>query len=300
MLETLQRNTYITWILALGLFLALWLPEWTASTDFWIAGGACLLSAVLLFVVNRRHLFCGNNEHLFLLFYILLGSALPDTLRDTGSHIASICLIISLHYLFKTYQLKNALAPIFISVLFAGIASMFYFTAIAAVLAISISILTSRTFYWRDGVALLGGLACPYFYLGLYYFMNGGNLYPLWDGLSVHFTQACFPSIANKLFDYIFVALLSLLLLWSLFAGNPAGALNKIKVSYMRQAIITLLICLLTASVFLHPPYGSIMSLLAIPMAIIFANNYEQIRQKKIYWFLLLILCTAIIGSRLS
>jgi hypothetical protein len=324
MVSNRQHSAFFTIAAGLIILTALWLPdllepaanyppllaqplqawllsmEWmSGASGLWINLGLTVLTAGLLFVLNLKHLFINTNDRLMLLTYIALSSALPETLYCPEARIAAIAVIIGIHYLFESYQRKTALAQLFLSAFWTGIATLFYFPAIAVLFVVIIGIITTRPFSWRDWPAFLTGFLCPYFYCGLYFFWVEDTIAPLWHNLEQNFHPLTLPVIARNLYEYIFVITLIVIIVWVYFIRNTGGVLNKIKVVHLREAINWLLFFILISAIVFRPLYGSIMPLLAIPLAIIIANAGKQLWRKKVYLFLLLLLATAILGSRI-
>ncbi len=324
--KTILNNLFLTSCLCFLLLAGLWLPDilaphnnmqpdsealmplqsWlirdlglSGEKGLWYALLFTVLSAVLLFIINRRHLFAGNHEKYMLLSYFLLTAAMPSSLYFSGAQVAAIGILLSIYFLFNSYQQQRALPAIFSATLFASIAGLFYSPATGAAIAIFISIMLSRSFTWRDGAAFLGGLSCPYFYLWLYYFLNDYAPGHFVATLAANRPSLYLPNIATNFYEYIYIATLGLLALWSLLAAKPPG-IRKIKTVHMRQYFNYLLFCFLLSTIFLHPSNGSIMTLTAIPLSVITATTATQIRRKKLYMLAILILLTVIIGSRIS
>ncbi len=323
--NTILNNLFITACLCFLLLAGLWLPDILAPDNsiqpgnetlmplqswlindlglsgekgLWYALLFTILSAVLLFIINRRHLFAGNNEKYMLLSYFLLTSAMPSSLYFSGAQVASAGILLSIYFLFNSYQLQYALPAIFSAALFASIAGLFYFPATGAAIAIFISIIVSRPFTWRDGAAFLGGLLLPYFYLWLYYFLNDYAPGHFTATLAANMPSLYLPKIAVTFYEYIYIAILSILVVWSLLAAKTTG-IRKIKAIHMQQYFNYLLFCFLLSSIILHPSNGSIMTLTAISLSVITASAAAQIRRKKLYILSFLILITVIIGSRI-
>jgi hypothetical protein len=325
MITHLQRHSLYTVFTGLVILAALWLPDLLASaTNYphtvtqplqsqllsisWMSGLSGLwinllltvLIAALLFVVNTRHLFVNTNDRLMLLLYLILSSALPGALYYPESRVAAIAVIIGLHCLFQSYQKSAALTQLFLSAFWISIAGLCYFPAIAILLTVIVGILTTRQFRWRDWTAFLAGLLCPYFYFGLHLFWTEDTLLPLWHNLSQNFYPLELPVIAHNLYEYIFVITLAVITAWIFLTRKFKGALNKIMVVHLRHTNNWLLVSVLIAVIIFRPSYGSIMPMLAIPLSVIIANTDKQLWRNKVYIFFLLLLATAIIGSRIT
>jgi len=324
MINHIQRNTFSTVLTGMLIMTALWLPDmlapavkyphaptqplqnwllsapWTSGlSGLWVNVLLTVLTAILLFVSNLRHTFVGINDRLMLLLYLILSSALPEMLYYPEARLAAIAVIAGLYCLFQSYQKNTALVQLFLSAMWISIAALCYFPAIAVLLTVAISILITRQFCWRDWTAFLAGFLCPYFYFGLYLFWTEDTIAPLWHSLSQNFFPLELPVVAHNLHEYIFVIILLVVVVWIFLTHEIKGALNKIRTVYLRSTNNWLLICVLIAVAVFRPPYGSIMPLLAIPLSIIIANADKQLWKKKVYIFFLLLLTTAIIGSRL-
>jgi|GEM_PF-2304895 len=324
MIGYIQRNTFITTIITgLIVLTALWLPDflaplthhphivtqplqswllsaqWMSGTSgLWVNLGLTVVTAALLFLSNQKHLFINANDRLMLLLYLILVSALPKSHYYPEAQIAAIALIIGLYCLFQSYQKKAALAQLFLSAMWVSLAALCYFPAIAVLLTIIINILITREFNWRDWTAFLAGFLCPYFYFGLYLFWTEDTILPLWQSLQQNFSPLSLPVIAHNLYEYIFVITLVVIIIWIFLIREYKGALNKVKIVHLRQTHNWLLVSILISVVIFRPPYGSIMPLLALPLSVIMANADNRLWRKKVYIFFLLLLATAIIGSR--
>jgi len=325
MIDYLQRTSFSTAFTALIILTALWLPDllapaanyphaldqplqsWLLSAN-WMSGQSGLwvnllltvLTAALLLLINLRHLFVSANYRLMFLLYLILASALPEALYYPEARIAAIAVIAGLYCLFQSYQKSTALAQLFLAAMWISLAALCYFPAIVIQLTVMTGILFTRQFSWRDYTAFLAGLLCPYFYFGLYLFLTENTILPLWHSLLQNFYPLDLPVIAHHLYDYIFVSTLTVIIGWIFLTREIKGALNKIKAVYLRRSNSILLISILIAVIIFRPPYGSIMPLLAIPLSIIMANADKRLWSKKVYIFLLLLLVTAIIGSRIT
>jgi len=325
MINRLQRNIFFTISAGLIILTVLWLPDllapaanyaqvdtqplkgwllptkWMSGTSgLWINLGLTVVTAVFLYLSNLRHLFVNANHRLMLLLYLTLASALPASLYYPEAQVAAIAVVAGLYCLFQAYQRKTALAQLFLSAMWISIAGLYYFPSVAVLFVVVVSTLSARQFNWRDWTAFLAGLLCPYFYCGLYFFWTENSIIPLWQRLQENFQPIALPIIAHNLYEYIFVIILGIIIVWVYLTQNIEGALNKIKVVHLRHANNWLLFFVLISAIILRPPYGSIMPLLAIPLSIILANADNQLWRKKVYIFFLLLLFTAIIGSRIT
>ena len=322
MINYIQRTPLHTVFAGLVILTALWLPDILASTTnyphvlpqaaqsrllampwlsgLWVSLLLTALTAVLLFVSNLRHLFVATNDRLMLLLYLILSSALPETLYYPEARLAAIAVIIGLYCLFQSYQKSAALTQLFLSAMWISIAGLCYFPAVTILFTVAIGILTTRQCSWRDCTAFLAGFFCPYFYFGLYLFWTEDTIISLIHSLSQNFHPFELPLVAHNLYEYIFVITLIVIIVWVFLSREAKGALNKIRVVHLRHANNWLLICILIAVIIFRPAYGSIMPLLAIPLSVIIANADKQLWRKKVYIFFLLLLTTAIIGSRLT
>jgi hypothetical protein len=324
MINFIQRNTFLTTIFAgLIILTALWLPDfltpraspshaltqplqaWLLSANWlsgisglWVNLGLTVLTAALLFLSNQKHLFVNANGRLMLLLYLILVSALPKSLYYPEAQMAATALVLGLYCLFQTYQKKTALTQLFLSAMWISIAGLFYFPAIAVLFTVIINILITRQFNWREWTAILTGFLLPYFYFGLYLFWTEDTIIPLWQSVQQNFQPLSLPITAHNLYEYIFVITLVVVIIWVFLIQEHKGALNKVRIVHLRQTNNWLLVCILISVVIFRPPYGSIMPLLAIPLSVILANADNRLWRKKVYIFFLLLLLTAIIGSR--
>jgi hypothetical protein len=326
MYNAIQRNPYTIGLVSLALLLALWIPtlfffsipvnfgattpmmplqSWLINdiglqgrSGMWASFIFISFSVCLLFMINRRHLFVTGHEQFMLLLFILFSSSITETQQFSGSQAATVFTLISIFFLFNTIQKINALPAVFLSSFFIATASLFYFPSIIILIALLIGVLISKPFAWRDWAAYITGITAPYLYLFLYYYLTKGSYTVLGDIITENIPLLAILSLSFSWPEYCFIILLSLIVLWSLLPLRSGSTLTKIKTTRMRQIIRCLLFCLVATVFLFQPAHFSMMPLLSIPMAIIIADYYDNMKHKKLFITLLIFLCITIITMK--
>jgi hypothetical protein len=326
MFNAIQRNPFTIGLVCLLLLLLLWLPALLfpiapqtldaapmmplqegmikglhlyGQTGIWASLIFMTLTVGTLFVINRNHLFVAGQEQLLLLIFILLSAALPASQQFSGAQVASLCVLLSMNYLFNAIQKMKALSAVFLSACCASLASLFYFPAAITLFVLFVGILMAKPFAWRDWMAFLAGIATPYFYLFLYYYLESGDYTALGEIIILNIPQIALFTPDFSIVEYLFFVLLTIVILWSLLPFRTSGSLIKIKTTRMRQMLKFLLLLFAVTGLLFKPAHAGMMPLIAFPISVLVADYYDHIRRKKLFNTLLLLLCITVICLRI-
>ncbi|GJM35381.1 MAG: hypothetical protein DHS20C18_43820 [Saprospiraceae bacterium] len=142
-----------------------WLPNLVALLLIF-AQGLMINAIVFQFrMSNEINLFPG-------LFYILIGSLIPEFYHLTPLLMANTFYIMAIWGLFGTYKVPSCANRIFNIGLLMAISSLFYFSYILFILQAIVGLNILRAFQIRERLMVIVGAIIPYFYLGFYYFWH--------------------------------------------------------------------------------------------------------------------------------
>jgi hypothetical protein len=325
MFNAIQRNSFIAVSVCALLLLILWAPailfpiapdtpdlkfmmplqQWAIET-LQLQGKtgiyACFitvsLSACILFIISRKHLFVAGQEQLMLLLFILITSAMPCSQQFSGAQAAALLVLLSLYYLFSSIQVLKAMSCLFLSSFFAAVATLFYFPSAVMFLTIFFGVLILKPFAWRDWVACFSGMATPYFYLFAHHYLRYGNYTDFFQTLVENIPPPEMSKFAFSIPEIALFVFLTIIALCAFFPLRPSNDLVKIKTARMRQLLKCLLLCLLIPILLYNDSQSGIIWLVAVPLSLLAADHYGRIRRKKLFNLLLFLLCLAVAGVR--
>jgi hypothetical protein len=327
MLNLIQRNPFATALVCTLLLLTLWIPAFLLSTtpdsltpermmplqrwmmdDLHLQGSAGIwtsllalsLSTCLLLLLNRRHLIVAGQEQFMLLLFILLSSATPDCQQFTGAQAAAFFVLLSVYYLFQSIQMLRATSALFLAAFFTSTAGMFYFPAAIVLFVLFIGILISKPFAWRDWIAYCSGMATPWCYLFFQHYLRYGSYTDCRDMIFANIPRPAMPELALSASEVALFVLLGVMAVCSFFPGRPSGSLIKVKSTRMRQVLKCMLFFLFPAALLFSASQPGMMPLLAIPLSILAANYYDNLRRRRLFNLLLFLICLAVASTRMS
>ncbi len=104
------------------------------------------------------------------LFYILIGSIIPEFHHLSPQLMANTFYILAIWGLFGTYKVHSCADRIFNIGMWVSIASLFYFSYLLFVILAIIGLNILRAFQIKERLMVIVGAIVPYFYLAFYYF----------------------------------------------------------------------------------------------------------------------------------
>jgi hypothetical protein len=104
--------------------------------------------------------------------YLLITSLLPEWNYFSAPLIVNTILLFVLSGLFRIYNQPNAKGSIFNIGLALGIASFLFFPAITFIIWILLALAVMRPFKLNEWVLCLVGIATPFYFYGIYLFIN--------------------------------------------------------------------------------------------------------------------------------
>lgn len=308
-----KSNQKLVNVLTLMLTIFLWAPMFfmdleaepliTVTTKFkWLDVTIAILiitgQAIYLNVIIGQYKLVKENSHLTSLIFILLNSCFLVALKLNQIIIANTFILIAFHQLLRMYNLKNNYALLFNASLLIAIASLVYFPNILFFILLWIALIYNTTPKWRDFLISLLGLSFPILYFATYKFVfstlpsyNISNY--LINIYNVHWSNF---SIYSKIFFWI-LCLISAMSFAALFSS-----LNKSVVKVKKSLIIVVLMGIVGVSTLAlnHFDYIATLTIISIPLAIIIANFFQNIKKKWIAELLFLIFIGSIVVGYFS
>jgi hypothetical protein len=104
--------------------------------------------------------------------YLMVTSLLPEWSYLSGALIANTFIIWAFIKLFELYNLQGANSKIFNIGLLLGVASFFFFPSFLFAISVLIGLMILRPFRLNELVLLVFGMATPFYFYGVYLFLN--------------------------------------------------------------------------------------------------------------------------------
>ena len=234
------------------------------------------------------------------LFFVTLSVLFPEMQKIQPALFTNLILLIVLDKTFSMYKNPEPLREVFDSSFLLAIAALLQSSSIAFYIFLLLAFITLLPFYWRVWVISFIGFTLPFYFISVYFFWND-QLALFWN-LKIHasFSLVKFVPLhlsVQQIFVLIFIALL---LLFAIRSVSKHFYKNVIRTRKYFQLIFTLLFTglislLLTESFSLQ----SILPLL-IPLSVITAYYFLQIKKITLAEFLFSLLVALIILVRIT
>jgi len=318
----LKRNIYAAFLFYLLTLFLLWIPhilfhgnaaddivvsqmpfqasllnflQLDGTSEKWLVFVFTYLNACLLWLLNVRHIFIKASEHLLPLCYILFASAVPETQLVFGAQIAVSLLILGIHYAFSAYLQKPGLTSIFMTAFCFALASLFFSPAVTLLALVPIIILVLHPFAWRDWIVMIAGMAIPYFYVFLYYFLTTADITQVILIAEEHFFHTHLAVTMPNVSRLVYLLFFLILLIVALLSRFSHIAVTKAKNSYCYTISVWMLLLLLTGAIFYPANNYLALPLVAVPAAMIVTNYFSILHWKKTRITLFLLYITAVL-----
>jgi hypothetical protein len=308
-----KSNQKLVSVLTLLLTIILWLPVFfidlkvesfsiLTTSIKWLDMSIAILiitgQSIYLNVIVGQYKLIKDNSHLTSLVFVLLSSCLLFLLNLNQIIIANTFIMIAFHQILKMYNLKNSYALMFNASLLIALATLFYFPNILYFILLWVALIYNSTPKWRDFVISLIGLSIPILYFVAYKFVfsNAPN-YSLDNYLinsyNVHWSDFSF-------FSKIFFWVLCLIVMMSFAA--LFSSLNRSMLRVRKALIIVVLMIVIGLGTLVLNQFDYIATLLvvSIPLSIIIANLFQDIRKQWIAEVLFLIFIGSVVVGYFS
>ncbi|MBN1199233.1 MAG: hypothetical protein JXA23_07770 [Bacteroidales bacterium] len=245
-----------------------------------------IVQAVWLNYIGLTHDLVPHNTSLTALLFLLFISLLPSYLTLTPITLTIPFLLLVLQALLKAYNQTEPIELVYTAGFFVALASLFFFPTLLFYGFILSTFLVYRTMKWREWVSSLIGLATPYLYLVVVYFLTDhlSSLASIYSGYLGQARAGIPKADLNTWILIGFLGLFTLMGLWSTLRtiGEKTVELRKKGIVLLWMLFWSLLIILLACPGQLYSP-----ALLSICSAVFAANFFLRLR--KPFWFELLL-----------
>ena len=246
-------------------------------------------------LLSRYEIFPVKN-YFPMLFYVLFMSSFKSLIFPAPIIFAHSFIIFGLFRIAQSNRLEEALGKIFEAGAFFSIASLFYFPAILIYPTVWVAIIVIRPFVWREWFTSILGLILPYLFAFTWYFW--------FDSINVFiFSKIFYPTqdfvpdpnawsgfTTTTVSAWLLITFLSIWFL--MIKGWPTNTILS-----KNMLVVFIWVLLLSALAFLMAPAYEIrfFSLAALPLAVLIANYFVQIKWTLFADLLLLSLITIIV-----
>lgn len=295
-------------ILAVFLSILLWIPSfWVSQHELMLVsswsfiisnkGLIFLISALIIggqsiylnYIVNEFKLLT-TQTHLPALFFVLLNAGAYFLLTYTPLLIVNTLLLIVVHQLFLIYNKNNAFTLSFNIGFIISTAALIYFPIVVVLLLLWFTLLYTKPLNWREVIiSVLGFLVPIVFFVSYYYLTNQLANFVLIDWNSYRIFNA---DIFIGKVSLGFLAVLSFVAVLNMIK-TLSGHVVKVK-KYIVVVTVMFLVLLLTLF-FNSADYLATYLLTTIPLTIVVANYFNEIKRKWLAELLLFLLIGAII-----
>ncbi len=240
-------------------------------------------SLYLNYLINKYDLRDSREHSNFLaaLFCIYFLSVFPAFRTLLPQHFSGIFLLLMLDKIFDSYRKESAFSHCFDAGLFASIASLFYFPSILFFFLAWTGFVVLRPFNWREWLISFFGLLVPWLLVITYYFW--------FDRLNEFFNVQIGSVFSPAYFDFgkpehailifVFIGLLVFPTILNFIKAMSSGKIRTNK--FFLLFLWFLFFAILSGIVF---PVGSYnhFSLVALPLAVMFANWFLSLKKSWI------------------
>lgn len=234
-----------------------------------------------------------DRESYFPLFFTLfLIIALPQNIGFTPILLALFVLLFGLIELYKIYENRPILGPIFNASFLFSIAALIYNPLILLIPYIWIVYLTSGSVTGRGLIISFIGISIPFFYLFSYSFYTD-SIQQTWDYIILHNLDFVnIPAQFTFSLDWIFILIMAIVVIFIAvyYFSQPSSYKilpRKYNISLASLFIWTLATMLFSGSHYLQHLQLSSISLSA-GLAFYFATAKNKKRAEILFWFIIL------------
>jgi hypothetical protein len=263
---------------------------------------ASIIAALLFLILQAFYLnhivtsqgLVDRQSHITAILYITLMSSHQELLQMHPILFSNFFLMIGLHQVFKTYNEETVLVEVFNVGMLIAIAGLFYLPSLVFFLFLIISLFVFYIIDLRSFLAAILGLATPFFFSALYFFLSDGladRARTFHEGLGSMGLPVMELSLPVAIL-IIFVAAISLLsfsqLVFSYIPDKPIRARKRywVLVYFFLVAVLSVF--------FSHPLRIMHLGLVFLPLSVGLAGYFRQVRSRllpeTIFFLLLLII----------
>ena len=253
-----------------------------------------IVQSIILNDIISKSRILNRDNYLPSLLYLVIMSSCPSLLTLHPVLFANFFLIIAVGRILTIYRQENIFSNVFDAGFLIGIASLFYFPAIALFPFIWIGLTILRPFAWREWIIPLTGLIVPYFFVGVYYFW--------FDELGLFWHESIVAPIVDRSNtiviseSFYFLIGMSLMILFLSFRKLSRGlSINTIRARKLLTVLIWFFIFSLISAL-IAPSYSvNYFALIAIPLSVYITSYFLSARSRLWTEVIFLLLIGAIV-----
>jgi len=294
--------TMVLWLPAFFIELEIELPRLITTELKWVDISMAILlivgQSVYLNIIVNEYKLLKENSYLTSLMLMIFNSGNLFLLNLNQVIIANSFILIAFHQLLRMYKLKNNYVILFNAAFLTGIASLIYLPCIIYFVLIWITLSYTTTPKWRDFIISLLGLSIPLIYYFTYKFVFGSlNEFKISNNELAIFKV---DWVDLSLFQQVFFALIITIFLPA-FMGF-LSSLNKSVVRVRKMLIVVILMFIIGLATLIvnGVDYLATFLMVSIPLAIISANFFQNIKRRWLAELICLSLLTILTLSYFS
>lgn len=272
------------------------LYKWLANS-YWLSSSfAFIMVFINALLINRiiaRFDMLDSRTFLPALFYIVLMSSSHKFIGLSPELLASFFIILMLERMYVLYGNFKDLREVLNIGILCGLASMFYFPAVAFVFFIWIGLAVFQILYIRRIFIILIGLLAPYLFVFVYYFLTDKLSPFIIPYLFGTFKAFSFPQYNFSVFDYVLYGYIALIMLISFLKIILGRTENVIKVRKMHTVQTWVLLSITILMFFVNNEFEYFI-LFFIPFSL-FIPNYFLKKKKPVQAEIMFFILVAVI-----
>ncbi|TSA25466.1 MAG: hypothetical protein D4R67_10035 [Bacteroidetes bacterium] len=252
--------------------------------------------AVWLNYIVSNHNLVPHNTSLAALLFLLFVSLFPSWMTLTPVNITLLFFLFIVRALLESYNQGEPIELVYIAGFFVGLSSFFYLPSLLLYGFLLTCFLVYRSLHWREWISSLLGLATPFLYLVVVYFLTDrfSRLIAMYGAFFRQITLITPDLSWNNWTLYGLMGLLALVGLWNTFLhlGEKTVELRKKNLLLIWLLIWVALMIPYTHTLHLYHP-----GLLSICLAVFVTNFYMHLRKPARFEWLLWLLFLSILAN---
>jgi|GEM_PF-2474061 len=268
--------------------------------NFLVATLYLSMQAIYLNYIANRYRLIQTPSYIVALLFVVFNSASPSFLVFNPIFIVNTFLLVVLHQLFEVYNQEKVFSSSFNTGLLLSLAALTYSPTIIVFPLIWFALIYLKTSLWREFIISLFGFMVPILFYVTYCFFTD-QLMELID--KTIFSSAIFPGIGLLTGSILWNAYFYVLIIIGLLAGvNFLNYINRSVVKIKKLTIVVLVMfLLLLATIFINGyDFVAVYLMMTIPLAVIIANYFAEIKRQWLAELFFALLVAAIITSYFS
>ena len=234
------------------------------------------------------------------LIFITLSVMFPELMRIQPSLFVNLILLFLLDKIFLLYKNPEPSGKIFDCSFLVGLATLIDISSVVFYFFFLVALIMLQPFHWRSWVISLIGFMLPYYFISVYFFWMD-SLGDFWkkkvpDAFSlVHFSSMNYSVVRIALLSLVF-----LLMLFSIRSVSKHFYKNIIRTRKYFQLIFFLLLTSALSLFIGKNMLPASICILLIPLSVLFAYYFLQVKKKALAEFLFTVLIALIIFNRFN